>query len=177
MKMKKYLSIAILLMLMATPLVFTSCGGDDLVDGIENQKPTAEIWIEPYHIKGASVEDVKSYMASRINHFTMSEQVSAGCVQLVYSDKRTGAGIVYSFSLDRALYSVIDTEPISKMDAILRSLQQSYELVSEQSGVYLFSTTDKSTAISIMPVNKDFVYVNYDFISCLLYTSDAADEL
>ena len=30
MKMKKYLSIAILLMLMATPLVFTSCGGDDM---------------------------------------------------------------------------------------------------------------------------------------------------
>lgn len=91
MKMNKYLSIAILLMLMATPLVFTSCGGDDLVEGIENQEPTAEIWIEPYHIKGASVEDVKSYMASRMNHFTMSEQVSAGCVQLVYSDKRTGA--------------------------------------------------------------------------------------
>lgn len=103
MKMKKYLSIAILLMLMATPLVFTSCGGDDLVEGIENQEPTAEIWIEPYHIKGASVEDVKIYMDSRMNHFTMSEQVSAGCVQLVYSDKRTGAGIVYSFSLDRAL--------------------------------------------------------------------------
>ena len=154
MKMKKYLSIAILLMLMATPLVFTSCGGDDLVEGIENQEPTTEIWIEPYHIKGASVEDVKSYMASRMSHFTMTEQVSAGCVQLVYSDKRTGAGIVY-----------IDTEPISKMDTILRSLQQSYEIVSEQSGVYLFSTTDKSTAISIMPVNKDFVYVNYDFIS------------
>lgn len=37
MKMKKYLSIAILLMLMATPLVFTSCGGDDLVEGIENR--------------------------------------------------------------------------------------------------------------------------------------------
>ena len=129
-------------MLMATPLVFTSCGGDDLVEGIENQEPTTEIWIEPYHIKGASVEDVKSYMASRMSHFTMTEQVSAGCVQLVYSDKRTGAGIVYSFSL-----------------------QQSYEIVSEQSGVYLFSTTDKSTAISIMPVNKDFVYVNYDFIS------------
>lgn len=87
MKMKKYLSIAILLMLMATPLVFTSCGGDDLVEGIENQEPTTEIWIEPYHIKGASVEDVKSYMASRMSHFTMTEQVSAGCVQLVYSDK------------------------------------------------------------------------------------------
>ena len=39
MKMKKYLSIAILLMLMATPLVFTSCGGDDLVEGIRNQPP------------------------------------------------------------------------------------------------------------------------------------------
>lgn len=74
MKMKKYLSIAILLMLMATPLVFTSCGGDDLVEGIENQEPTTEIWIEPYHIKGASVEDVKSYMASRMSHFTMTEQ-------------------------------------------------------------------------------------------------------
>lgn len=54
--MKKYLSIAILLMLMATPLVFTSCGGDDLVEGIENQEPTTEIWIEPYHIKGAPLK-------------------------------------------------------------------------------------------------------------------------
>ena len=138
MKMKKYLSIAILLMLMATPLVFTSCGGDDLVEDIENQEPTAEIWIEPFHIKGASVEEVKSYMASRMNHFIMTEQVSAGCVQLVYSDKRTGAGIVYSFSLDRVLYSIIDTEPISKMGIILRSLQQSYELVSEQSEFICF---------------------------------------
>ena len=51
MKMKKYLSIAILLMLMATPLVFTSCGGDDLVEDIENQEPTAEIWIEPFPLK------------------------------------------------------------------------------------------------------------------------------
>ena len=74
MKMKKYLSIAILLMLMTTPLVFTSCGGDDLVEDIENQEPTAEIWIEPFHIKGASVEEVKSYMASRISHFTMRSE-------------------------------------------------------------------------------------------------------
>ena len=29
MKMKKYLSIAILLMMMASPVVFTSCGNDD----------------------------------------------------------------------------------------------------------------------------------------------------
>ena len=165
MKMKKYLSIAILIMLMATPLVFTSCGGDDLVEDIENQEPTAEMWIEPYHIKGASVEEVKSYMASRMSHLTMTEQVSAGSVQLIYSDKKTGAGIVYSFSLDRALYSVVDTEPIAKMDTILRLLHQNYELVSEQSGVYLFSTADKSIAISILPVNKSYIYVNYDFVS------------
>lgn len=36
MKMKKYLSIAILLMMMASPVVFTSCGNDDPTEDIGN---------------------------------------------------------------------------------------------------------------------------------------------
>ena len=35
MKMKKYLSIAILLMMMASPVVFTSCGNDDPMEEVE----------------------------------------------------------------------------------------------------------------------------------------------
>lgn len=38
MKMKKYLSIAILLMMMASPVVFTSCGNDDPMEEVEIRK-------------------------------------------------------------------------------------------------------------------------------------------
>ena len=36
MKMKKYLSIAILLMMMASPVVFSSCGNDDPMEEVES---------------------------------------------------------------------------------------------------------------------------------------------
>lgn len=38
MKMKKYLSIAILLMMMASPVVFTSCDNDDPMEEVESPK-------------------------------------------------------------------------------------------------------------------------------------------
>ena len=44
MKMKKYLSIAILLMMMALPVVFTSCGNDDPMEEVENPETKLDVW-------------------------------------------------------------------------------------------------------------------------------------
>ena len=64
MKMKKYLSIAILLMMMASPVVFTSCGNDDPMEEVESPETKLDVWTEPYHIMGANVDEVKSYNLS-----------------------------------------------------------------------------------------------------------------
>ena len=52
MKMKKYLSIAILLLMMASPVVFTSCGNDDPMEEVESPETKLDVWTEPYHIMG-----------------------------------------------------------------------------------------------------------------------------
>ena len=43
MKMKKYLSIAILLMMMASPVVFTSCDNDDPMEEVENPETKLDV--------------------------------------------------------------------------------------------------------------------------------------
>ncbi|MDO4497293.1 MAG: hypothetical protein Q4B58_05650 [Bacteroidales bacterium] len=159
--MKKIFSFAILAVMMASMVVFTSCGSDD--DPVEEVKPT-KTWVEPYHVKGASVEEVQAYMASHLGNLTKTEQVSANCLQLMYSDRKSGAGVVYSFTLDDELYSVIDTEPTDMKQVILERLFNDYSLVSEQSGAYVFTTADKNTIISLLPVNDRYIYVNYDFV-------------
>ena len=49
--MKKLLSIAILAMMVATPVFFVSCGNDDdmLPEESEITKPTIASWTEPFH--------------------------------------------------------------------------------------------------------------------------------
>ena len=54
--MKKYLSIAILLMMMASPVVFTFCGNDDPMEEVESPETKLDVWTEPYHIMGANVD-------------------------------------------------------------------------------------------------------------------------
>ena len=44
MKMKKYLSSAILLMMMALPVVFTSCGNDDPMGEVESPETKLDVW-------------------------------------------------------------------------------------------------------------------------------------
>jgi len=56
MKIKKLLSVAILLILMTTPLVLTSCSNDNLTEDIEDTGTKLDVWIEPCHIKGANVD-------------------------------------------------------------------------------------------------------------------------
>lgn len=52
MKMKKNLSIAILLMMMASPVVFTSCGNDDPMEEVDSPETKLDVWTEPFHIMG-----------------------------------------------------------------------------------------------------------------------------
>jgi hypothetical protein len=69
------------------------------------------VWTEPFHVNGASVVDVKSYMVSAIPGLSLTENATKTNIQLVYSKPGTSEGILYSFSpVDGGLYSVIDTE-------------------------------------------------------------------
>jgi len=77
MKMKKYLSIAILLMMMASPVVFTSCGNDDPMEDVESPETKLDVWTEPYHIMGANVDEVKSYMAQSMKRYRQVAETSA----------------------------------------------------------------------------------------------------
>lgn len=83
--MKKLLSVAVLLILMATPLVLASCSNDDLTEDIEDSGTKLDVWIEPCHIKGANVDVVKSYMTQSMNRYhLLSETSTAGNIQLTY---------------------------------------------------------------------------------------------
>ena len=53
--MKKYFLTAILSLLVAT--VFTSCGDNDIIEGTEKPSSELKVWVEPYHIKGASLHE------------------------------------------------------------------------------------------------------------------------
>ena len=48
MNMKKYFSFAIVVFLMAVPLVLTSCGKDNILDDVEELQPELKVWTEPY---------------------------------------------------------------------------------------------------------------------------------
>lgn len=84
MKMKKYLSIAILLMMLASPVVFASCGNDDPMEEVESPETKLDVWIEPYHIMGANVDEIKSYMAQSMKRYRQVAETSGDNIQLTY---------------------------------------------------------------------------------------------
>ena len=84
MKMKKYLSIAILLMMMASPVVFTSCGNDDPTEDIGNPETKLDVWTEPFHIMGANLDEVKSYMAQSMKRYRQVAETSGDNIPLTY---------------------------------------------------------------------------------------------
>lgn len=47
MNMNKYFSFAIVVFLMAVPLVLTSCGKDNILDDVEELQPELKVWTEP----------------------------------------------------------------------------------------------------------------------------------
>ena len=131
MKMKKYLSIAILLMMMASPVVFTSCGNDDPMEEVESPETKLDVWTEPFHIMGANMDEVKSYMSQSMKRYRPVAETSGDNIQLTYMTGQGSEGILYSFSrLDRSLYSVIDTERSVNRGLVIDYLKKHYTLVS-----------------------------------------------
>jgi hypothetical protein len=125
--MKRIIPIAIISLLMASTIAMSSCSNEDLQELVENNETPVTVWTEPFHVNGASVVDVKSYMVSAIPGLSLTENANKTNIQLVYSKPGTSEGILYSFSpVDGGLYSVIDTEPSTMMNAVLERLHISY---------------------------------------------------
>lgn len=162
--MKNFCYIAILSILMAHVLIVTSCSKDeDIFQDVEAS--TTCDWLEPFHSKGASSEQVKDFMAAQSNVLSLTEQSSAYGTQLVYSDQKSAKGIVYSFSIvDNGLYSVIDTEPISIWYQVQEYLQEHYSMLSTSSDEMMFTTTDKSTVVKMVKVSGEYFNLTYNFV-------------
>lgn len=167
--MRKYYSTAILSLLMATSLLLTSCGDDDITE--ETEKPTSElkVWIEPYHIRGGTIEDVVSYMGSSMKRYHLeSESQTSDNIQLAYSTGNGNEGVLYSFSrLDSMLYSIIDTEYVVNSRLIIDYLKKHYTLVtitSETDLQYCFTNADKAMVITTMKVSDYYFNVIYSFV-------------
>lgn len=133
--MKMYLSIAILLMMMASPVVFTSCGNDDPMEEVESPETKLDVWTEPFHIMGANVDEVKSYMAQSMKRYRQVAETSGDNIQLTYMTGQGSEGVLYSFSrLDGSLYSVIDTERSVNRGLVIDYLKKHYTFVSADEG-------------------------------------------
>lgn len=167
--MRKYLSIAILSLMMASPLVFTSCGDDDIADDVEMIESELKVWVEPYHLRGAQADEVKSYMALSMPRYSLlSETTTADNTQLTYSTGKAGEGIIYSFSnVDGDLYSIIDTELAVNSQIIIDYLKQHYVQVFSSGNTnaeYYFTTEDKQMVITTMKVSGSYFNVSYSFV-------------
>lgn len=164
---EKYLSIAILLMMMASPVVFTSCGNDDPMEEVESPETKLDVWTEPFHIMGANVDEVKSYMAQSMKRYRQVAETSGDNIQLTYMTGQGSEGVLYSFSrLDGSLYSVINTERSVNRGLVIDYLKKHYTFVSadEASLQYCFTNQDKSMVITTMKISDSYFNVNYSLV-------------
>jgi len=169
--MKKSISFAILMLMMAFSMCFTSCSGDDVIESIDPQTPTLTEWVEPYHVQGASVEDVKSFMSSSMKSYSLSrESTTESSSQLVYILGTSGEGIIYSFSSTGTLYSIVSTELCANKSVILEYLDSRYSLMpgsdSDDAKIqYLYMTSDRSMVISTLKLSDLHFSVSYTFVT------------
>ncbi len=172
--MRKSMFIAVLTTLMAAPIMFTSCSSDDddLTEDIVNEHSTTDgVWIEPYHIQGASIENVKAYMLSTMKSYAVKSQTqTSSSIQLAYSTGDGEEGILYSFSSLGGLYSVISTEKTTNKTKVLKYLTDNYQQVTEAGSnaetiEYFFVNSDKSMVVSTGKVSDVYFNVNYAFVS------------
>lgn len=172
--MKKLLSIAILAMMVATPVFFVSCGNDDdmLPEESEITKPTIASWTEPFHDKNGTPDKVKSYMASLMSRYSLvTENAGTSSTQLVYSSASLSEGVIYSFGgTTGTLYSVIDTELTLNKGIILKYLNEHYTLIpgsasNESMLQYRFTNSDSSIVVSTMKISETCFNIDCSFIS------------
>ena len=163
--MKNVIFIAISLLAMASMMLMASCSDevDDLVP--ENATSDEATWTEPYHVKGASPEEVESFMASWKQGLSFSIPSSTSCLQLVYSKTNSMEGVMYSFSFDRTLYSVIDTEPVTRWNEVQEYLNLHYVLVSASESAWMFTTQSHNMIVSLDKVTDYYFNVSYSFVT------------
>lgn len=166
--MKKFNYLAILLFLMAVPVFFSSCGDDDDLIPEEKQEQVMKEWVEPFHVRNATVEEVKAYMDSSMTDYQLSAETSGSDhIQLAYSASNGNVGILYSFSaLSGQLYSVIDTELCINSSVIIDYLSEYYTLVSSDKTTlqYCFTTPDKSLVVTTVKISDSCFNINYSFV-------------
>ena len=172
--MKKFISIAISLFMMAAPVFFTSCSKeDDLIpEEIGTSQSAAGTWIEPYHIKDASVDEVKAYMSQNKKEYQLvSEGTNLACFQLVYITGYGREGILYSFTRNTGLlYSVVDTEPMTNKSIVLDYLNSHYSLVdgvenSNTDILYTYTNASKSLVLTMQAITDEEFNVTYIFVT------------
>jgi hypothetical protein len=160
--MNKTIFISILLFMMATTALLTSCSEEDTFeDIIPNQ--TAK-WIEPYHIMSSSMDQVKLFMANEMKDFkARSSQANT----LAYSKSNDMCGILYCFSpVTGELYSVIDTELLSSKASIHKTLKEHYASLDDPAtGNTYYYNTDKSLAIVVSDYDNTYCNVTYAKVS------------
>lgn len=170
MNVNKYFSFAIVVFLMAVPLVLTSCGKDNILDDVEELQPELKVWTEPYHIEGSSIDDVKNYMNFSMKRYGLvSETTIAGSILLTYKTGNGNEGILYSFyASNGALYSVIDTELIVNSRLVIDYLKEHYSLIvpaNEATLEYSFTNSDRSMVITTAKVSETCFNVNYAYVN------------
>ena len=140
--MKRLIPLAILSVMMALPTFLTSCSSDDdlLPDTPEVLKPTITNWIEPWHVQGSGIDEVKAYMSTSMNGYTLTnESSSTANYQLVYSGSYESTGVIYSL--------------VAGAGSDDKNIQ------------YLFTTPDKSTVITTLKVSDECFNVSYSFVT------------
>ena len=170
MNMNKYFSFAIVAFIMAVPLVLTSCDKDDILDDAESLQPELKVWTEPYHVEGATIDEVKNYMDFSMKRYGLvSEAIISSSIQLTYKTGNGNEGILYSFyASDGALYSVIDTELIANSRLVIEYLEDHYSLIApanEATLEYCFTNSNRSMVITTAKVSDTYFNVSYAYVN------------
>ena len=168
--MNKYFSFAIVAFIMAVPLVLTSCDKDDILDDAESLQPELKVWTEPYHVEGATIDEVKNYMDFSMKRYGLvSEAIISSSIQLTYKTGNGNEGILYSFyASDGALYSVIDTELIANSRLVIEYLEDHYSLIApanEATLEYCFTNSNRSMVITTAKVSDTYFNVSYAYVN------------
>lgn len=155
--MNKTFFIAIISFMMASTALLTSCSGDDTIEEIVQDNSS---WVEPYSTMGSTMEQVKNYMASNMKDYSLKNSQAN---MLTYSKSAGMCGILYCFSpVTGELYSVIDTELISKKSDIMKALKEHYSFLDDpETGLTYYYNKDKSLAIIISDYDKTYCNVTY----------------
>lgn len=155
--MNKTFFIAIISFMMALTALLTSCSSDDTIEEIVQDNSS---WVEPYCTMGSTMNQVKNYMASNMKDYSFK---STQANMLTYSKSSDMCGILYCFSpVTGELYSVIDTELISKKSVIVKALKEHYSFLDDpETGLTYYYNKDKSLAIIISDYDKTYCNVTY----------------